>query len=269
MSWNLAVQEQLVGGRSLEKKYEAALAAGFAGIELRGNGDGTFRARLPELTRARAAGVVMPTVCVMMDHFIGDFDPDRRRSARAGMKELLDVIVQAGGFGAITPAAFGQFSSALPPFVSPRSKAADRAVLLEELHALGEYAASIGAIVLLEPLNRYEDHMINTLAQGVDLIKEIGLASVRLMADTFHMNIEETDPAAHLQAALPWLGHIQAADSSRLEPGTGHIDWSGLTAVLDHGQYEGWIALECGLSGASADVLAKASTVLRPPSAAA
>ena len=108
------------------------------------------------------------------------------------------MIVEAGGFGAITPAAFGLFSAALPPFRSPRSRTDDRSVLLEELHALGEHASSAGAVLLLEPLNRYEDHMVNTLAQAVSLVEELGQDSVRVMADTFHMNIEEADPAGSL-----------------------------------------------------------------------
>ena len=141
MTWHLSVQEQMVDGTSLEEKFEAAVSAGFEGLELGGGGGGTFRERLPEIRRARSAGVVMPTVCVRMDHFIGDFDAARRASARAGMSELLEVIVEAGGFGAITPAAFGLFSAVLPPFRSPRSRADDRMVLLEELHALGEHAS--------------------------------------------------------------------------------------------------------------------------------
>jgi sugar phosphate isomerase/epimerase len=263
MTWHLAVQEQMVDGTTLEQKFEAAVSAGFEGLELGGPGGGAFRERLPEIRRAKTAGVVMPTVCVRMDHFIGDFDADRRASARAGMSELLEVIVEAGGFGAITPAAFGLFSAVLPPFRSPRSRADDRAVLLEELHALGEHASQVGAVLLLEPLNRYEDHMVNTLAQAVGLVEELGQTSVRVMADTFHMNIEEADPAGSLAYAMPWVGHVQLGDSNRLEPGAGHTDWTALVRTLDEAGYDGWLAMECGLSGPSAEVLPGVSALLR------
>jgi len=263
MTWRLAVQEQMVDGSSLEEKFEAATAAGFDGLELGGGGGGTFRARLPKIRRARSAGVVMPTVCVRMDHFIGDFDPDRRASARAGMTELLQVIVEAGGFGAITPAAFDLFSSVLPPFRSPRSKADDRRILLEELQSLGERAAQAGSVLLLEPLNRYEDHMVNTLAQAVSLVEELGQPSVRVMADIFHMNIEEADPARSLAEAMPWVGHVQLGDSNRLEPGAGHTDWGALVRVLDDAGYDGWLAMECSLSGPSAQVLPGVAKLLR------
>jgi sugar phosphate isomerase/epimerase len=264
MSWKLAVQEQMVDGADLVEKFANAQRAGFEGIELRGAGGGAFAARLPELRAARAAGVVMPSVCVKMDHFIGDFDAERRRSARAGMQELLSVVVEAGGTGAITPAAFGMFSRRLPPFIPPRSPEEDRKILLDELHALGEHAASVGAVLHLEPLNRYEDHMVNTLAGAADLVGEVGLDSVRVMADTFHMSIEEADPAASLRAVAPALGHIQLGDTNRLEPGAGHLDWASIVAALADIGYGGWLAMECGLSGPPAEVLPGVAQLLRP-----
>jgi sugar phosphate isomerase/epimerase len=263
MTWKLAVQEQMVDGADLVEKFANAQRAGFDGIELRGGGGGAFAARLPELRAARAAGVVMPSVCVKMDHFIGDFDAERRRSARAGMQELLSVVVEAGGTGAITPAAFGMFSRRLPPFTPPRSPEEDRKILLDELHALGEHAASVGAVLYLEPLNRYEDHMVNTLADAADLVGEVGMDSVRVMADTFHMSIEEADPAASLRAVSPVLGHVQLGDTNRLEPGAGHLDWGGIVSALADTGYDGWLAMECGLSGASAEVLPRVARLLR------
>ncbi len=75
----LSCQEQLLPGASLQAKFDFARRAGFAGIELRGRGDGRFAARLRELRAAARAGVVMETVCPETDHFIGDFDADKRR----------------------------------------------------------------------------------------------------------------------------------------------------------------------------------------------
>jgi sugar phosphate isomerase/epimerase len=259
----LAAQEHMLRGNSLIEKWEFARSVGFDGIELLGHGDGRFKARLPELRAARNEGVVMPSVCVAMDHFIGDWDPDRRRSAIAGMKDLLSVIADAGGFGAITPAAFGLFSRALPPFKPSRSEADDRAVLLEGLYELGEHAATEGTVVLLEPLNRYEDHMVNTLADAAGLVREVGLSSVAVMADTFHMSIEEGDPARSLREAAPYVRHIQLGDTNRLEPGAGHLDWAALLDVLDDTSYDGWMAMECGMSGPPEQVLPAVADLLK------
>lgn len=98
-----ACQEQLLPGDTLQQKWEFAQEAGYDAIELRGKGDLHFRDRLPELRRAQADGVVMPTVCVDMLHFFGAFDPDLRRDALAQMKSQLSVIAELGGRGAQTP----------------------------------------------------------------------------------------------------------------------------------------------------------------------
>ncbi len=263
MPLKLAAQEQMLHGETLLEKWQFAQSVGFDGIELRGEGDRKFADRLPDIRAARAAGAVIPTVCVMMDHFIGDFDAERRRDAVENMKILLSVIAAADGLGAITPAAFGMFSRALPPFTPPRGPDEDQEVLLAGLQELGEHAAGEGVMVLLEPLNRYEDHMVNTLEQGAALCREVGLPSVRLIGDFFHLNIEEADPVESLRRAAPYLAHMQLGDSSRLEPGTGHIDFAAAIAALDEAGYDGWYAMECALSGDPTVVLPAVSAYLR------
>ena len=259
----ILVQEQHLPGGSLEEKWDAARRYGYDGIELRGAGDLAFAARLPELLRAAAAGVPMPTVCVDMLHFIGDFDAERRRDARAQIRSQLSVIAELGGRGAMTPASYGMFSRRLPPFEPPRTPAEDRAVLIDALGELGRHAETEGVALYLEPLNRYEDHMVNRLADGVSLLEEVGLASVRLGADTYHMNIEEADPAAALESAGSWLGHVQVSDSNRLEPGAGHVDWAAICASLKTIGYDGPLALESRLSGPAEDVLPRVPVLLR------
>lgn len=259
----LACQEHLLPGTSLIEKWEHAQAYGFDGIELHGRGDFAFRERLPELRAARAAGVVMPSVCVIMDHFIGDFDPDKRADACANMKSLLSVIAEIGGYGAITPAAFGLFSRALPPFTPPRSREDDRVVLLEALHDLGDHAQHEGALVLLEPLNRYEDHMLHTLAQAAGLCRAVGLPSVKVMGDLFHMSIEEDDSAAAIRATGELLAHVHLADSNRQQPGVGHTDFLVAFRALKEIGFTNFMALECGVRGERASGLAETGRFLR------
>jgi sugar phosphate isomerase/epimerase len=248
VSFKLAAQENLIPGETLEEKWEVLVDTGFGGIELHGH-DGAFGERLPELERARAAGVVMPTVCVITDHFIGDFDAERRRDAIENGKVLLSTIAAVGGEGAITPASFGMCSRALPPFAAPRSPEADREVLLEGLAELGEHAAREGVCVYLEPLNRFEDHMLNRVADAVALAAAVGSEHVKVMGDLFHMGIEEDDSAAAIRAAGPALAHIHLADNHRAHPGTGQMDYAPIVAALQATGYDGWLAMECGIRG--------------------
>lgn len=259
----LACQEHLLPGDTLAAKWEAAQALGFDGIELRGTLAPPFRERLAELRQAQRAGVRMTSICVISDRFIGDFDAARRREALDHMKLLLSAAAELGAVGAVTPASFGMFSRNLPPFTPPRTPEEDRAVLLEGLHALGEHAAREGALVLLEPLNRYEDHMLHTVAQAAELCQAVGLPSVKVMADFFHMNIEEADIAASLRAAGPLVAHVHLADSNRKQPGAGHTDFRpGFAALRDMG-FRGALALECGLIGEPRAALAETARFLR------
>ena len=133
-------------------------------------------------------------MCPELGGWLGDFDDARRARAIDELRRQLDGIVALGGHGVITPAAWGMFTQRLPPFVEPpRTPEQDREVLLEGLAELGAHAEAAGGVLLFEPLNRYEDHMVNTVAQAAGLIAEAGSPGVRVLADTYHMNIEEDD----------------------------------------------------------------------------
>ncbi|EEP75032.1 LOW QUALITY PROTEIN: AP endonuclease, partial [Micromonospora sp. ATCC 39149] len=194
---------------------------------------------------------------------IGDFDPERSADAVRNLRSQLSVIAELGGSGVTTPAAWGMFSRRLPPFEPPRPPAGDRQVLLAALATLGEHARAEGVTLFLEPLNRYEDHMVNRLDEAVALCAAVGLPSVRVAADTFHMNIEEDDVHAALRAAAPYLGHVQVSDTNRHQPGAGHLDWAALVRTLRDLGYPGWLALECRLRGEPVQALQQAVTVLR------
>jgi sugar phosphate isomerase/epimerase len=257
----LAVQENLVSGEDVLAKWNLMRRLGFDGLELRGRAG--MRERLPELRAARATGLVASSICLDGGPFIGAFEADAREAAVAAVAEMLDVGSELGVRGVITPAAYGLHSNRLPPFAAPRPPEEDRAVLLDGLSRLAEHAALCGVEVWLEPLNRYEDHMVNTLAQGVELVRAVGSPALRLMADLFHMNIEEGDMAAALTETGPLVAHVHLADSSRLEPGTGHTDFAAPFAALRAMGFDGWGAIECRLSGPVEESLARALAALR------
>lgn len=263
MGLHFSVQENLLSGASALDKWDAARRMGFDGVELRGSDAGDIRARLPELETAVKAGAVFSSFCVISDTFIGAWDAEKRAVALDMMKALLDVAGAVGANGAVTPASYGMHSNFLPPFEPQRDTDGDRAILIDTLGELGDHAAKAGTLILLEPLNRYEDHMLNTLAQGVDLLQRLDHGSVRLMADLFHMNIEEADSAAAIDAAMPFVAHVHLADSNRLEPGQGHTDFAAPFAVLNKHNFTGACAIECLLSGPQGQTIAAALSHLK------
>jgi sugar phosphate isomerase/epimerase len=249
----LACQEHILPGNDILEKWEFAASAGFDGIELRGTE--TWLGRLDDLGSAREQGVVFSSVCLISDRFIGDFDANRRREAVEHMKHLLSGIAELGGKGAITPAAFGLTSNRLPPFEVPRTEEEDRRVLLDALEELGEYADEQGTLVVLEPLNRYEDHMLNRVEQAVELCQTAGHPSIKVMGDLFHMNIEEDDLGDTIRRAEGHLAHVHLADSNRLQPGAGHTDFAGAFDALHGIGFDGYMAMECGVRGDAEKVL--------------
>ena len=119
-----------------------------------------------------------------------------------------------------------------------------RSLALDCLDQVCEFARRRGVVILLEPLNRYECDYINTLADGMRVIEEIGAPNLRLLADTFHMNIEEIDLRASLIAAGSHIAHVHLADTNRQVPGHGHMDLAGILDALSTIHYEDYLSLE-------------------------
>ena len=105
-------------------------------------------------------------------------------------------------------------------------------------------ASSAGVNLVLEPINRYETDFLNTVDDCLEVLDRIGSPRLKLLLDTFHMNIEEGDILASFRRAAPHLGHVHLADSNRQAPGHGHLDVRGVLQVLREANYQGYIAFE-------------------------
>ena len=121
-----------------------------------------------------------------------------------------------------------------------------RGKLVAILREAAEKAAQRGVRLVLEPLNRYETDILHTAEETLALIDEVGHSHLGLLLDTFHMNIEEAAYGVCLRQAMATsrLWHVHIADSNRLPPGQGHIDFPGVVAVLDETGYQGYLSAE-------------------------
>ena len=132
-------------------------------------------------------------------------------------------------------------------------------MLLEALVELAAHADAEGVWLAVEPINRYEDYMVNRIDQAVALGDEVerqtGLGSVRVCADLFHMNIEEDDLPAAIRSAGPRIAHVHVDDTNRLQPGTGHMDFAAVFAALRDVGYDDWLTFECRLRGEPEEAL--------------
>ncbi|CCQ96492.1 putative isomerase/epimerase [[Clostridium] ultunense Esp] len=243
----LATQDKPFFPESFFEKFTLVKSMGFDGFEIDGR---ELLNRFDEVKKAMAdADLPVVTVCGGYRGWIGDFDEEKRKLCIKDIAEILNRLSLLSGKGIVVPAAWGMFSKRLPPMVPPRSEEEDRKVLLESLDRLNRVAESTGTLIYLEPLNRYEDHMLNRLGDAVSIIREGKFSYVKVTADFYHMNIEEPRIDESLREAKDLIGHIHLADSHRYEPGTGHLDFiPGFKALTEMG-YDGYLTFECRVIG--------------------
>jgi 5-keto-L-gluconate epimerase len=118
------------------------------------------------------------------------------------------------------------------------------------------YAKELGVDIIIEPINRYETNFINSINEALDFITEIGTGNLGVMADAFHMNIEEIDISDSLRLASKNLIYVHLSDSNRWRPGGGHLNFKTILDVLREIDYKGFMSMEF-LPGADADASAK------------
>jgi sugar phosphate isomerase/epimerase len=116
--------------------------------------------------------------------------------------------------------------------------------LREALNRLGDHAQQRGVRLIYEPLNRYETNLCNTVADGMALLRTLRTDNVRLLADLFHMNIEEEDLSAAIRAGRGGIGHLHFVDSNRRPAGCGHIDYAPIADALRDIGYDGYASAE-------------------------
>jgi len=128
--------------------------------------------------------------------------------------------------------------------VSPEQKKVEWDLAVKGLREAGKMAADHGVTLALEPLNRFETDLINTCAQAVQLVKDVGLNSVGIHLDTFHMNIEEKCVEEAVKLAGKRLAHCHACENDRGAPGTGQVHWKAWAKALRKVKYDGAVVIE-------------------------
>jgi sugar phosphate isomerase/epimerase len=159
-----------------------------------------------------------------------------RDKARAFVRSMIDF---AGPLGA--PVIIGSMQGRWAEGVA---KETALGWLADHVIELGEYAEQFDVPLLYEPLNRYETNLVNTLEDGVALANSQGPSNVRLLADLFHMNIEEESLAGAIRTASRQIGHVHFADSNRRAAGMGHTDFGPVVAALREVGYTGYLSAE-------------------------
>ncbi len=109
---------------------------------------------------------------------------------------------------------------------------------------VANYARKYGVRLALEPANRYETYMLNTVEDALKMLKGIDEANVGLLLDTYHMNIEEKDMYKSIKSAGNNIFHFHVNENDRGIPGTGHVPWDDVFRALKDINYNKVAAVE-------------------------
>ena len=174
------------------------------------------------------------------DHNIASADLAIRENAKEWYTRLFDVMGQldihliGGALYSFWPIDFSKGVN----------KEEDWKRGVEGIQTLAPIAAKYDINLCLEVLNRFENHVLNTSEEGTKFVKEVNMDNVKVMLDTFHMNIEETSIGAAIRNAGSLLGHFHTGECNRMVPGKGRINWREIGEALQDIEYDGTVVME-------------------------
>ncbi len=164
------------------------------------------------------------------------------RDPEAGIAFLRTALDKTAAMGALalSGVVYGGIGerSGLPPTETELSNVA------RCLEAAARHAKSLGIALGIEPVNRYETHLLNTGWQAAAMIDRVGADNLFIHLDTYHMNIEEKGAANGILAARDHLRYIHLSESDRGVPGKGTCDWDEIFAALAAIRFRGGLAME-------------------------
>ncbi|MBS4201412.1 sugar phosphate isomerase/epimerase [Bacillus sp. FJAT-49732] len=116
--------------------------------------------------------------------------------------------------------------------------------ILQFLSLVADNAEPLGITIVIEPLNKKESNMINSVIEAEELAKKINRESIQILADFYHMD-EENEPLENIVIAKEFIKHIHIADTGRFSPGTGHYPYDRFVDCLQRANYNQRISIEC------------------------
>jgi sugar phosphate isomerase/epimerase len=133
----------------------------------------------------------------------------------------------------------------LPPDALDTNNSKYYGRLASGMSEIMSFAHDHGVAIVLEAINRFENNYLNSVQDALEFVEDYALGGVKVLVDTFHMNIEDGDIYETVVSARDRLGYVHIADSNRWPPGFGHFDFESFFKALYDIGYEGWVSAEC------------------------
>lgn len=187
------------------------------------------------------AGIVCSALHYIFDGTIRllSTDPEMMKKSIAYMKKIID-LAQDMECPTIIVGSGGKTRS----FEEGWNREEGVKCMVEVIRQSGLYAQEKGITLAIEAINRYETNFLNTLEEAVNFINMVDLPNVRTMADTYHLNIEEVNPAETIRKYGHTLANLHLADSNRQAPGDGHFDFASVAEALREVNFQGYCSFE-------------------------
>jgi D-psicose/D-tagatose/L-ribulose 3-epimerase len=236
---------------------KALKAAGYDGVEIPiFEGSPDYYARLGETLDK--IGLERTTVAILPSSDANSLSPDgaSRAAALERAKWVVDCTAALGAsiLGGPMHSAIGHFTGGGP---TPQER--KRGISFHR--RAGDHAAKKEVRFAVEALNRFECYFLNTMQQLNDYLDEVDHPAIKGMYDTFHANIEESDPIAAIKTIRPHMIHFHISENDRGTPGRGHVPWADTYRALKNAKYDGWLTIEA--FGRALPAIAAATRVWR------
>jgi sugar phosphate isomerase/epimerase len=225
-------------GEDITESIDRLARLGYDAVEVEGEPEIHDPKRIKKLTED--AGLAVSSVCsnFTAERDLSHPDEDVRNAALAYLREVSWFAAELGApLFIVAPTAYPRAQ----PVADPRD---EWKWAVEGIGKTGEYAVSLGVDLSLECWNRYGTYMLNRLDEGARMWRETGLTNGGIMADTFHMNVEERSIPGAIRDFGALLNHVHLSDSNRLAPGLGHVDFTDVLQALRDVRYGGGLAFE-------------------------
>jgi D-psicose/D-tagatose/L-ribulose 3-epimerase len=237
--------------------FEKIKRAGYDGVELPiFEGEPEHFARVGQVVKDNGLRATAVTVIPDAGRDCTSSDPAVREAALQHIKWAVDCLAAAGG-----EVLCGPFHQPLGLFTGEPPTQAERDNIVAVHRLAAAYAASRDIRLSIEPLNRFECYVLNTVADSAAIVRSVAAPNYGLLYDTFHANIEEKDPVGVIGPNLAYINHVHFSENDRGTPGKGHVPWDATMKALKQGGYNDWCVIEA--FGRALPALAAATRVWR------
>lgn len=252
----LSLQEGVAPGETLAEKFDFMESNAVTGLEIWGGG---LEKRITEFKDAlKNRKIEVGAICAGFTGWLLAQDEKNRKECMETSKIILQAAGELGSYGMILVPGFNGQQPSLPAVEA-------RAVMIEHLKELGEFALQYKTTVMLEPLNREEAWFLRQVADAASICRDVNSAGVTCMGDFWHMTWEETSDMGAFISAGKYLNHVHMASrKTRNTPGEDEGDnyvegFRGLKMI----NYQHHVSFECGTKGDKKTVIPAALTLLR------